>query len=306
MKIGNRVYNTNLTEVLDRLQLDASKQGKTYFSKGFRNSGQYIMVQCVYHKGGQENTPSAQFREDDGLYYCHACKEAKTLPKVITHVLGTNGINWLKSNFGYSTVEKRDTKFDLTREKKKATKIDPSVLTPYRVYHPYVLERGISKEVIRKFDVCYKDGYILFPSRNILGNIEYIVTRDINTKFYHFPKGIDKVVYGAYECIRENATEVYITEGIFDALTVWTYGKYAIALNGLGSKSQLELLTKLPFKTFILALDNDKKGQEATEKILTYLKGKKVTKRVYLPENKKDINDLTLDEFNNLALKSVF
>ena len=77
---------------------------------------------------------------------------------------------------------------------------------------------------------------------------------------------------------------------------VW---KYALALNGTGSQSQLEELSKLKYRKYILALDPDDGGIKGCRRIYNALKGIKILTRVKIPKD-KDINDLTKDEIENL------
>lgn len=67
---------------------------------------------------------------------------------------------------------------------------------------------------------------------------------------------------------------VFVTEGVFDALSVIQCGGNALALNSTGNMSLLvDLLQKKPTKaTLLLALDNDKTGGLASKKLQQKLK----------------------------------
>ena len=67
---------------------------------------------------------------------------------------------------------------------------------------------------------------------------------------------------------------VFVTEGVFDALSVIQCGGNALALNSTGNMSLLvDLLQKKPTKaTLLLALDNDKTGGLASKKLQQELK----------------------------------
>ena len=107
MRIENLEINTDIYKILDKLFKDLNKTDKNLFTKGFKESGDYLMVQCPYHKYGQENHPSAEFRKSDGFFYCFNCKTSKSLPKVIYDLLGVNGKSWLLNNFDGSSTEDR-------------------------------------------------------------------------------------------------------------------------------------------------------------------------------------------------------
>ena len=84
-----------------------------------------------------------------------------------------------------------------------------------------------------------------------------------------------------------------------DAITCWVYGKYAVALNGLGNELQFRKLRAMPCRKFILGKDNDKAGKSARKRLRNYIRDKLITEYI-LPDGKKDINDLSQEEFNTL------
>ena len=89
---------------------------------------------------------------------------------------------------------------------------------------------------------------------------------------------------------------------MIDAITCWVYGKYAVALNGFGNNLQFNQLNRLPCRKLILATDNDNAGLRARKRIKYYVKNKIITEYVF-PNNRKDINDLSQEEFKNLIEK---
>ena len=92
-------------------------------------------------------------------------------------------------------------------------------------------------------------------------------------------------IYELYQ-LKEFPKEIYIVESMIDCCYLWTFQKYAVALNGLGTKTQVEELNKLPCRKFILATDNDIAGQKARERLKQNIKGKIITE-IILPERKK-------------------
>ena len=94
--------------------------------------------------------------------------------------------------------------------------------------------------------------------------------------------------------------DVFVCESIIDALTCWVYGKYAVALMGLGTQEQVKLLNKLQAKRIILALDADSVGIYASTKLKYKLKNSgKIVEELFIPIG-KDINNLSEKEFHNL------
>ena len=311
MRIDNLEIQTTTKQILDKLLLECKTQKNGLFQKGYKDIGDYFMVQCPYHKFGKENKPSAQFRKSDALFYCFSCKETHSIMAIIEHCLDTNGRKWLLDNFDSSTVEDRNISFNLERKQVKNQKyIDREVLKQYRFIHPYMYERKLDLETIRKFDIGYDKEHncITFPNKDPNGNILFIATRNINNKFFHYPSDVDKPLYGMYEINREikhgnDIKEVYICESMLDALVIWRYGKYAIALNGTGSQYQYDLLRKSDFRVLILATDNDEAGKKARERLKKAIKNKIIKEIDYDSYgNCKDINDMTEEQFLNAKI----
>ena len=252
MKIDNLEIQATTQLILDKLFLDCKLKKKVFFQKGYKDIGDYYMVQCPYHKFGQERKPSAQFRKKDGLFYCFGCKETHSIMSVIQYCLDESGRKWLLDNFEYANVEERKIEFNIEDKKKpKKEYIDKDILKQFRFTHPYMFERKLDIETIRKFDIGYdkEKDCITFPVKDINGNILFIATRNIKNKFFHYPTDVDKPLYGYYEILREirkgnDIKEIYICESMLDALFIWRCGKYAIALNGTGSTYQYDLLKK--------------------------------------------------------------
>lgn len=321
MKIGENYFNCSLGDVLDELVSQLESNGIQLLKK--RNNLQtHIMVQCPYHGNGQEKKPSAGFRKDDGKFHCFACNEVHSLPEVISYcfgkyddVLGKFGLKWLQKNFQHLEVEQREAlKLDLSRKKvKKESKyVSEEELDSYRYTHPYLYERGMTDEIIEIFDLGYDEvsRSITFPMRDVNGNTLFVSRRRVKYKRYEYPKGVEKPLYGIYEIYRQMLTnpdftgEVIVCEGMFDALTCWVYGKYAVALNGLGNDLQFEQLKKLPVRKLILATDMDSAGLKARERIRAQVTNKIITEYRWNLKDYKDINAMSKQYFQ--ALEEIF
>ena len=314
MKINNVNFDCTMEEVLEKLQAELRHRGSPLLSSYKRSKG-FLMVPCVYHGNGVENHPSAEFAEDGSFYYCFTCKETHSIPDVITDCLHENGWNWLRKNFLNQKVIERDIKFDLSRKKKvekeeKPEKKEKKELEKYRYMHEYILNRGISKEIIRKFDIGYdkENDCITFPNKDQNGNIVFIATRHTKKKRFNYPHNSKKIVYGLYEIKKElkkdvKIDEIYVTESMIDALQLWSWGKFSVALNGTGNLSQIKELNEFPCRTYILATDNDDAGQKSREFIKKNLKNKIVKQVSYKSYgNCKDINDMTKEQFDSAKI----
>lgn len=333
MIIGGIQFNSDLIDILIELKHQLSLNNIMLLDK-IKESGDDIMVQCPYHGGGQERRPSAGIRKLDGQFHCFACNESHSLAEVITHcfghtddILGKFGWNWLLKNFATVAVEERkpiELNFSRIHEKDKVEYVSEEELDKYRYYHSYWKKRKITDErIIELFDLGYDKGTdcITMPVRDIDGNCLFVARRSVKTKWFNYPRSVTKPLYGIYElhqsmnhavkillsqgrCNGKTGqlrafVEIIVCESMIDALTAWQYGKFAVALNGLGTEYQFQQLRNLPCRKLILATDNDKAGMEARKRIRANVKNKIITEYL-LPEGKKDLNDLTKEEFNNL------
>lgn len=319
MKIDNLEFNAELDEILNELQRQLHMNEIPLLNK-MKDTSSDIMVTCPYHSFGQEKRPSAGIRKSDGLFHCFACNETHPLPEVISHCFGKDstgvfGWKWLLQNFGTVSIEERkDVELDFNRYNGINSRlssddsyIKEDELDRYRYLHSYMYERKLTDDVIERFDIGYdKDTEsITFPIRNIRGDCLFVARRSVKIKWFNYPSNVEKPLYGIYELyqLKEFPSEVIVCESMIDALTCWVYGKYAVALNGLGTELQFKQLRDLPCRKLILATDNDDAGWTARARIRYNVKNKLI-KQYILPSNRKDINELSEQEFKEL--KEVF
>ena len=267
---------------------------------------------------------------------CFACGEVHTLPEVISYCFGKDdmfgawGMKWIMRNFATVSVEERsDVEIDMERSNsanknnilsgsihsKSNSFVSEEELDSYRYYHQYWTERGITAEwLIELFDLGYdkKTDCITFPVRDIKGNCLFVARRSVKTKWFNYPKDVEKPLYGLCEIYHVmpvssglGLERIYITESMIDCLRLWQNGRYAVALNGTGSSEQFKQLRTLPCRQLVLATDNDKAGMLAREKIRKNVTNKIITE-VILPDCRKDIGECTDDEIQNIERWEVF
>lgn len=314
MKIDRITYNADVSEVIGLLRDQLAESNKYLFTKTL-DSGDDLMVQCPYHKNGQERKPSAGIRKSDGMFHCLACGETHSLPEVIGYCFDSDvafGHKWLSENFGKLSEQTRG-KVELGLDMYNAPHteyVSEEELDSYRYTHPYMYERGLTDDTIEFFDIGYDKhtNSITFPVRDINGNCLFIARRSVAYKSFNIPKNVDKPLYGEYELGHilqtkegiDRFKEIYVCEGLFDCLRLWCVGKYAVAGFGcLFSDRQIRDLCELPTRKLILALDNDSAGQSATERLKAKISSKIIT-CVVLPAGRKDIGECTDEEIQNL------
>ena len=348
IKINDIYFACELHDILVKLQMELHASGSRYLAK-MKIGPTHIQVTCPYHSDGVERKPSAGIRKEDGLLHCFACGEVHSLPEVISHCFekddgGMYGMQWLLRNFSATAREEnRNVKFDWKRSsgrydgrnsnntiysdnKNDIRLVTEEELDKYRYVHPYMKKRGLTDEVIAMFDVGYdrNTDCITFPVRDVHGNCLFIARRSVKTKFFNYPEGVEKPLYGLYEYYKDIHDKTYIgtwmgqeitsgkyalqslpvivCESMLDALSFWTVGKYAVALNGLGNELQFKQLRQLPCRQIILATDMDERGMAARDRIRDNMQNTKIVGEYFFPKGCKDANDCTKEQLKNLQI----
>lgn len=278
-----------------------------------KGEGQDIMFTCPFHKNGNENRPSAgiQTKAKSGnkiFWHCLNCHEKGTLETLVSKCFGYEdfgafGTKWILSNFNSAEIEDRTVFFSPIQKSNTVKAVDDEYITDieldkYHYYCSYQKKRHLTEEVIDLYDVGYDKDFFLgeaitFPVRNVDGKCLFVARRTIYKKNYWYPVNCDKPLYGVYEVNKlfPNTNQIYICESMLNTITLAKYGIPSIALLGTGTNRQYELIKKLPYRSFVLALDGDEAGKRSMEKLRNALKNKGFISQINLPED-KDINDL--------------
>ena len=321
IKLQDTIIQTDTQSVLDMLKFDLAQHGVNRFHQ-FRRNGDNVQTSCPFHKNGQERKPSFGVNGEIDRCHCFSCSWSGTIEEMISELYGYQdegkfGKRWLVKRFNTVEIETRPNIMEgfnarnnmldnLNNNHIDNIYISDEELDKYRYIHPYMYERKMDDRVIEIFDIGYdkETECITFPIRDKNGNCLFIARRSVNTKFFSYPQGVEKPVYGLYELYQldEFPKEIYICESMIDAITIWTHhNKYAIALNGLGNDLQFSQLNSMPNRTFILATDNDSAGIKARIRLKKYITNK-IIKEIILPSNRKDINECTYNEFENIKI----
>lgn len=310
IKILDNYYEINLIDIINELKEQLSINGIYLFNQ-IKDLPEDIMVSCPFHKNGQERKASCGIRKSDGYLHCFTCGESCSLEQMISRCFGYDdfgqyGSKWLQKNFIGKIIDSRNFQVSFGRRgygksfELENKYISEEELSKYRYYHPYMFKRKLTEEVINKFDIGYdkETDCITFPVKDKYGRCLFIARRSVKSKFFNYPTNIEKPIYGLYE-LPKDCEEVIICESMINALTCYVYGKPAIALNGTGTKFQIDQLKELSCRKLILGLDPDEAGQRGCQKLKYYLNPYKIVTQLIIPKG-KDINDLTENEFKNL------
>lgn len=318
LKLDNIYINAEIIDILSLLRTHLTLKGIKLLSH-IRPGRDNIQITCPNHAGGQERRPSCGIRttESDGVevgqVHCFTCGYTASLPVFISNCFGKYdggiyGRKWLVHNFsGIGDIGERKLDLNITRgnsAKTNVSYVSEDELESYRYIHPYMYKRGLTDEIIEKYDIGYdkKTDCITMPIRDKNGKTLFFCRRSVKSKFFNYPEGVEKPIYGIYELPKE-CREIVVCESVFNALTCVKYGKPAIALLGTGNNYQYEQINRLPVRTIILGFDGDEAGDKGAIRFARNVKNKIIHK--YDIPRGKDINDLTKEEFDNLKIYSI-
>ena len=310
-----------------------------------RPIGDWYSVYCPIHHDGQEKKPSCgvllhdQYRNGkttpQGFWHCFTCNFAKSMPDAINEILkqrhiSKSGLDWLKENIPDFKDEYEPGEFEylispevsqaLTAkyavdymntliQKDQGAYVTEEELASYRLTVPYMYQRGLTDELIEKYDIGYDANFIppgrkkpmpciTFPVKDLQGNTLFLCRRSVEGKFFHYPQGVEKSVYGIYE-LPNGVKSVLVAESCLNALKACRFGYNAVALLGTGTSHEIDQLKQLGVQEFVLCLDGDEAGQRGMEKLKNALRKVALVWTIKMPPD-KDINDCTEEEFNAL------
>ena len=272
--------------------------------------GNDIRVTCPIHSDGHERTPSCDILTEDkngviaGTVHCFGCSYKASIVKFIADCLNISyksATEWLIniSDWDYLEATRDIEEIDICNNASN-TKYVPCVsldeLKQYDYVHPYMFERKLTDDIIKRFDVGYdpKTDSLTFPVY-VDGKCQIVCKRSVSKHRFEMPEMDEKPIYGLDYV---TGTEVIVCESIINALTCYAYGKEAIALLGTGSDKQYKILNNLNIRNYILAFDGDNAGRSGAKRFIKNINTALITE-MHLPEN-KDINDLSREEFDEL------
>lgn len=314
LEIDNYIIDEDMIKILRDIQCICSlKNGKL---KDIITRGDDIVVTCPNseHKNGLEKTPDCNIYIGDnrGIPYgyarCFACGFAVSFEKFVANCFDSTidyAKQWLIKNYGVLAKEKISIgdDIDLTKNTYKKPKVkDKKILDAYQSYCPYLAKRKVSREIAEKFLVKYDQTkhHIVFPSFDEKGNLVAINRRSVDYKFFILDKDSPKVVYGLDHILKENISEVLITEGQFDCLVSWSFGQPAIATLGGMSNEQIEKINNSCITHIFTAFDNDEAGRRFTQMLKNKLNKRILISEISIPNGYKDVADLDKETFTRI------
>lgn len=219
----------------------------------------------------------------------------------------------------YKNVNELQLKLNLSLPPKESLLIlDKGIYEKYNYKNDYLLkDRGISEEVLKRFRVGFdpKNNLSSFVWFDKNGNPINIKFRQNNNKKFFYLKGgspIKNHIYLLHDVYESKPETIFITESEIDSLYIRSLGKgyHSVALGGSNlSPIQERLLISSPAKKCVICTDNDKSGDRISTTLEQKLNGYKMIEKIKLPENIKDVNEISLEELRtvlNNRSRSVF
>lgn len=314
LKVNGRIISTPIADILFKLR-DALNAAGINKLKKIVIASRDARITCPYHSDGNERKPSCgvalygDSKTLQGIVHCFTCQKTVTFTQFISDCFNINdngkfGEQWLEDNFIF--LDNRDSmEVSLVREKKSRSYVSETELDKYRYTHPYHYKRKMTDEIISMFDLGYdkKQDCVTFPVWDEYGRCVFVARRSVTGKFFNYPEDSEKPVY-ALNKIPADVNSVIICESFFNTLTLWTWGYYSVALLGVGSDEQYEILRNSHIREYILCFDGDEAGRRATRRFIQALGKDKFIKVIHMTEG-KDVNDLTQEEFEALQITSM-
>lgn len=285
-EVDNRMYFVDIEDVLEDLGISVVTV-----------TGDNLMCCCPIH--GERN-PSFGVHRLSGIYQCFSCGAKGNTLNLISEVL----------RISYNDAAKYLNKFQQDNRSVPNITI-PGAKGPVSITIPfdkqenvysYLGNRNITREIIDRFDIFSEGDDVVFPIKAKKGTVIGYQRRSMVAKRFKFMPGFDMKsnVYGLDILVRYGNPEepVIITESIIDCLTVWSYGYQAVAVfSAYVTNEHIKKLAQTPFRIFMDGLDRDVAGRLGWDKAKLLLISKGLRPITMQDHKGKDINDLSLGEF---------
>lgn len=300
-------------ELLENLGIDIS-----------HHAGDWIMCHCpnsFAHSNGDSN-PSFGFNGELFRYNCFTCGGGSLLQLVSDQlsISKDDAISWLQNQSTFEPIKGEDIALKLQKIIHPVVNSDvmpeypDSAVDKFKFIHPYLLDRGISKETIIEMSIGYNEDHvgIVIPHwwmGKLRGwQIRHLV--EINSRYYcplcpetpkyinvsGFPKS--KTLFGYDRAKEKKATEVVVVESPMSALYLMSNGYDSLATFGSWSMEQLSYLAD--FEKVLLWPDNDPAGSKNLQRVINPLMHLTNTSIVPVVNKVKgDAADVAPDELKN-------
>ncbi len=247
----------------------------------------------------QDTHPSMGYNKKNQTVHCFACGATYDIFDLVGQEEGlTDFPSKLKAviqRYGGGTVIRVTAK--------------PTQVFPYKEgtgrTDSYFTGRGLSDGIVQRFGLVVEDGYAVLPVF-VNGVCRSVCSRAINPEVEPRYKNSRGAMHLWNSAAMERAVgkALFVTEGIFDALSLEELGFPAVALCGAANTGRfikmLDVHDAKPEK-IILAGDADAAGQGMNEKLQEQLTARDILCEVMrLPDGCKDVNEVLVQNRNAL------
>ena len=274
-----------------------------------------VTITCPFHKNGAENKPSCHvFKEEDdpkityGTVHCFTCGYSASLPQFVADCFGEEysfGEQWLIERFGNILLQKNTLlpEIRLDNSPKQVKGLSEEALAQYDYYHPYMYQRGLTKEVIDMFRVGYdsKRDAITFPVWDDKGIPLFVTARSVRDKKFYIPFEAEKPVYLLNFVKKWGIDSVYVAESQINTLVLWSWGYPSIGFFGTGDPYQYNILKRSGIRSYTLCLDGDAAGDKGIARFKANMPEDVLITVKKIPRG-RDVADLTKEQFDSLEV----
>lgn len=245
--------------------------------------------------------PSMRYNEKNQTVHCFACGATYDVFDLVGQ---EEGLTDFPSKM--KAVNRRYGSGEVIRVTAKPMQVFPYKEWDGKPAH-YFTGRGLSDETVQRFGLVVENGYAVLPVF-VDGVCRSVCRRAIDPSVeprYKNSRGTMQLWNG--EAIeRATGKVLFVTEGIFDALSLEELGFHAVALCGAANTGRLmQSLDANAIKPekIILAGDADAAGQGMNEKLREQLTARGIAcEALALPEGCKDVNEALIQ--NRVALQA--
>ena len=240
----------------------------------------------------RDTHPSMGYNEKNQTVHCFACGATYDVFDLVGQ---EEGLVDFPSKM--KAVNRRYGGGDVIRVTAKPTQVFPYKEGEGRP-DPYFTGRGLSDETVRRFGLVVEHGYAVLPifAEGVCRSVCRRATISTANPRYKNSRGAMQLWNGA-AIERAAGKALFVTEGIFDALSLEELGYPAVALCGAANAGRLlqKLAEYVPVawpEKIVLAGDADAAGQGMNENLREQLTVRGIACAVLaLPEGCKDVNE---------------
>ena len=311
------------------------KEGKIRRHRGVR--GRNIQITCprIHYKLNKrtgeyeehlENRPSLGISLDEPyLFHCFSCGFRGTIEFLVAELLDIDvmeAVRWLSNRYEFdeNSYRKLNEKAiarikdyeELFGEKVVFKEYPESYFLPFRQIHRYTLDRGLSEDIARKYEIGFDKWQrrIVMPVRSDWGTIVGLYGRAIDEEneakylYYNYTdemqiEGFDKSLFIIKSKGEDKKDIAVVVESGLDVPWADQNGltEYADVISILGSKISPTQASKLSrYKEIVIGLDNDFSGEQG-KKLMIKMLGN-ITRLSFLqyPKGVKDLGECDKDQ----------